>query len=80
MSAEDGAMRLVIGDNGRGFDVGQARSSRQRGLNNLRSRAEAIGGVLTLNSEPGAGTRLELIIPLEGSPSQVGMEEAPAKA
>ena len=29
---------LVIGDNGRGFDVGEARSSRQRGLANLRSR------------------------------------------
>jgi signal transduction histidine kinase len=64
LTERDGAMRLVIGDNGRGFDVGEARSSRQRGLTNLHSRAEAVGGTLNLNSEPGAGTRLELTIPL----------------
>jgi len=65
LSASDGTMHLVIGDNGRGFDVTETRSNRQRGLTNLRSRADAIGGRLLLTSEPGAGTRLELAIPLE---------------
>ncbi len=64
LAARDGTMRLVIGDNGRGFDVSEARSSRQRGLTNLYARAEAVGGTMKLNSEPGAGTRLELAIPI----------------
>jgi signal transduction histidine kinase len=64
LHAADGTLRLVIGDNGRGFDVGHARSSRQHGLTNLHSRAEAVGGSLHVESEPGAGTRLEATIPL----------------
>jgi signal transduction histidine kinase len=55
---------LIIGDNGRGFDVDASRASTQRGLTNLRSRAEAAGGRLTLVSEPGAGTRMEATIPV----------------
>jgi signal transduction histidine kinase len=60
------SLHLVIRDNGRGFDVARERNSRQRGLTNLRSRAEAIGGTMTLTSDPGRGTRLELLIPIEG--------------
>jgi signal transduction histidine kinase len=59
----DGTLRLVIGDNGVGFLTDEARSPRQRGLGNLHARAEALGGELTLTSEPGAGTRLEMAIP-----------------
>jgi len=63
LAATDSTLMLVIGDNGRGFDVNAARSSRQRGLNNLRARAEAVGGRLILTSEPGAGTRVAAEIP-----------------
>ena len=58
---------LAIGDNGRGFDVNEGRTSGHRGLTNLRSRAEAMGGTMTLSSKPGAGTRLELAIPTSGA-------------
>jgi signal transduction histidine kinase len=67
--ATDGALRLVIGDNGRGFDVDAARSPRQRGLGNLRARAEAVGGRLALTSEEGAGTRVTAEIPVSDSPN-----------
>ncbi len=63
LSAEDGTLRLIIGDNGRGFDASEARGRQQHGLANLRSRAEAMGGSLIVQSEPGAGTRLEARIP-----------------
>ena len=66
LAAGDGTLMLVIGDNGRGFDIDAERSSRQRGLNNLRARAEAVGGRLTLTSEPGAGTRVAAEIPITG--------------
>ncbi len=59
LANHDGTLLLIIGDNGRGFDPAQPRSARQHGLANLRSRAEAVGGILTLTSEVGAGTRLE---------------------
>ena len=55
---------MVIGDNGRGFDVGHTRTRAQRGLTNLGARADAVGGTLTVTSEQGAGTRLALTIPL----------------
>jgi signal transduction histidine kinase len=58
----DGAT-LTISDNGRGFDVGAARSARQRGLGNLRARAEAIGGRLELTSAEGEGTKITALIP-----------------
>ena len=64
LSADNGMLSLVIGDNGRGFDIGAARSSRQRGVGNLHARAEAVGGKLDLNSEEGAGTRVTVDIPI----------------
>jgi signal transduction histidine kinase len=64
LGARDGTLRLVIGDNGHGFDPDQPRSNRQHGLANLRSRAEAAGGSLAVSSEIGAGTRLEADIPI----------------
>ncbi len=65
LTASDGMLRLVIGDNGRGFDTAAPHNGQQRGLANLRSRAESAGGSLLLASEPGEGTRLEAEISLE---------------
>jgi signal transduction histidine kinase len=67
LAAVDGALRLVIGDNGHGFDVNAARSSRQRGLGNLRARAESVGGKFNLTSEEGAGTQVTAELPITAS-------------
>ncbi len=72
LANHDGTLRLVIGDNGRGFDPAQPRSARQHGLANLRSRAEALGGTLIVTSEAGAGTRLEANIPTPGRSGERG--------
>jgi signal transduction histidine kinase len=64
LDVDDGVVRLTIGDNGAGFDPAQPRSSAQHGLTNLRSRAEAAGGMLTVSSGVGAGTRLLAEFPL----------------
>jgi len=62
--------RLRIEDDGRGFETGgRAREGTIRGfgLKNIAERVRILGGSLTLNSRPGAGTQLEVIIPiLEG--------------
>ncbi|MEX2548124.1 MAG: GAF domain-containing sensor histidine kinase [Chloroflexota bacterium] len=65
LTAIDGMLRLVIGDNGRGFDTAAPRNGQQRGQANLRSRAKSAGGSLLLASKPGEGTRLEAGISLE---------------
>ena len=58
-----GLVRLVIRDNGRGFYTELPRSGDRHGLPNLRSRAEAAGGLLTIASRPGQGTTLTAEIP-----------------
>ncbi|HEY6495677.1 MAG TPA: GAF domain-containing protein [Trebonia sp.] len=60
--ASDGILSVRVRDNGRGgADLG-----RGSGLLGLRDRAEALGGRISLHSPPGAGTTLEVRIPLHG--------------
>jgi signal transduction histidine kinase len=58
------ALRLRIVDDGIGFDP-DASPHRRRGfgLRSMRERAEAAGGVLHIASRPGAGTRIEVVLP-----------------
>jgi signal transduction histidine kinase len=58
--------RLVIEDDGRGFDVDTrpARAIQQgHGLANIEERVRELGATLELESAPGAGTRLEAVFP-----------------
>jgi signal transduction histidine kinase len=57
----DGVLRLRVRDDGRGG----ADFSEGSGLVGLKDRAEALGGQLRLQSSPGAGTILEITLPLE---------------
>ena len=52
---EGNAVEIHIKDNGHGFDPGQALSGHY-GLSMMRERAEAVGAVLSITSEPGRGT------------------------
>ncbi|HEX2180717.1 MAG TPA: GAF domain-containing sensor histidine kinase [Rubrobacteraceae bacterium] len=56
--------RLVVEDDGRGFDASSHPQGRH-GIVGMRERAEVLGGALELRSEPGAGTRIEATVPLE---------------
>jgi signal transduction histidine kinase len=63
-------LRLRVRDDGAGFDPGAARSG--VGLLGMEERARAVGGQLTVDSAPGAGTNIELRVPLgeaAGGPS-----------
>jgi signal transduction histidine kinase len=68
----DGTLRLVIGDNGRGFDPAATRSEEHHGLVNLKSRAESLGGQIEIESELNVGTRIEVRVPLTGHPEPGG--------
>jgi signal transduction histidine kinase len=49
-------VRLTVEDNGIGFDVRQAR--RGLGLDNMQERLMAVGGRLSVESQPGVGTTI----------------------
>lgn len=56
--------RLRIRDDGRGFDPSAVRrAGRHLGLVSMRDRADAVGGSLTVQSEPGKGTVIEMEVP-----------------
>jgi signal transduction histidine kinase len=60
VAESDGVLRLRVRDDGRGG----ADFSHGSGLLGLRDRAEALGGRLELHSTPGAGTSLDITLPL----------------
>jgi signal transduction histidine kinase len=58
-----GHLLLLIEDDGRGFDPSSSRPG-HFGLQSMRERAIAVGGMLTLYSAVGAGTQLRVSIPV----------------
>jgi PAS domain S-box-containing protein len=66
----NGALRLEVADNGIGFDPGDARSGDHHGLENMRTRARAIGATLTIDTSRGGGTRVRLEMPLRHPPKE----------
>ena len=55
---------LRIEDDGTGFDPGQRFGSGHFGLANLRDRAAAIAGTLSIDSAPAEGVRIIVRLPL----------------
>lgn len=58
-----GELRVVVSDDGGGFPVGRVRAD--GGLTNLRDRVRALDGRLAVTSRPGAGSRVEAVLPAE---------------
>lgn len=73
----NGAVRLIVEDDGRGFDVDatapRSVSEHRLGLAGMRERAALAGGTLTVESAPGSGTTVYVRIPIErGGDSHAG--------
>jgi signal transduction histidine kinase len=61
---EQTQLRLVVSDDGRGFDASAVREHNGHfGLVSMRERASQVGGMLTIASHPGQGTKVEARIP-----------------
>ncbi|MEZ5362128.1 MAG: ATP-binding protein [Bryobacterales bacterium] len=65
LSVWDGRVRLVIEDDGRGFQFDDARGRGGLGLASMEERARLAGGELHVDSTPGRGTRIAVEIPVE---------------
>jgi signal transduction histidine kinase len=87
LSETDGGLRVVVTDNGRGFDPGERRSTpgdspamagyEHVGLRQMRERLAALRGQLTILSRPGAGAEVRAWLPL---PPDAAIEKASAQA
>ncbi len=62
---QDGGLRIVIEDNGCGFDSSRLdrEEGRSFGLRSMQERVEQVGGRFTVESSPGAGTRIVVQLP-----------------
>jgi signal transduction histidine kinase len=61
LESNGAGLRLVIADDGTGFDPSPPTEG--FGLISMRERAAAMGGKVTISSEPGAGTTIEVVLP-----------------
>jgi signal transduction histidine kinase len=59
----ENSLKVVVADNGRGFSPAAEQASRN-GLTNMKQRLADIGGIFTLNTEPGQGCRINFLLPL----------------
>ena len=62
LAIQGGVLRLELRDNGKGFDPSLPADG--HGLISLRRRAAALGGMLAIDSAPGAGTAITLDLQL----------------
>jgi len=63
-----GALRVLVEDDGVGFEDSNriGRPGEHIGLSIMEERAKKFGATLRIDSEPGEGTRVELILPAQG--------------
>ncbi len=69
LTTDDGTVRLVVDDDGRGFTTDRLDDRFAEGHVGLRSLAGLVAqldGTLTVSSRPGTGTRVETTVPLDG--------------
>jgi len=62
LSVRHKILTLVVHDDGIGFDVPKADSG--NGLGNMQKRADAMNGIVKINSKEGQGTEVVVTIPV----------------
>jgi len=60
----DGELFLSVSDDGKGFDVGAVPAATGLGLLSMRERVRLVHGQIQWQSQPGAGTRVAVRVPL----------------
>jgi len=68
LRGEDGYFILEVRDNGKGMPRDQLKELEGLGILGMRERALVFGGTVSIESEPGRGTRVEVRIPSVEAP------------
>lgn len=67
---QDNELLLQVSDDGKGFDVDQItrieESGRGAGLFSMKERTRLMGGRCSIDSRPGKGTKVNVLVPLNG--------------
>jgi signal transduction histidine kinase len=84
LSATEDAVALQVKDTGAGFDVEQAKKNRGLGLVSMQERVHLVHGQFSVESKPGVGTEVLVVVPLSGEgekyQSLVGAAPSPPPA
>jgi PAS domain S-box-containing protein len=79
LSAIESGIRLTVSDAGAGFDVEEAKKNRGLGLVSMQERIHLVRGRLSVESQPGAGTRIIVLVPgadeNQGKPANAGDDQ-----
>jgi len=65
MAVEDTFVRVVVADNGKGFELDEIKNKPGWGLKLIKDRVEMLGGTLEIDSSIGQGARIIMQIPVE---------------
>ncbi len=71
VDTDEGALTLLVRDNGRGIK----QTSRRSGLANMANRAEKLGGQLRVTAADGGGTELEWKVPVPQEAAEAADDE-----
>ena len=63
MVQSNGDLHLTVADDGRGYDPTE-RTGAGTGTTSVHERAKALGGTVVVRTAPGAGTTVEVVVPL----------------
>ena len=63
ITTSDDEISLEIADDGQGMDLDRPLDRSHNGLANMRARADALSGTFSVESSPGAGTRIIVRVP-----------------
>ncbi len=67
--AGNGRLEIKVKDNGVGFDrekvIAKSLTSKNIGFESMQERAKMCGGSLEINSAPGKGTEIKIVVPLQ---------------
>jgi signal transduction histidine kinase len=75
------SMTLVVSDDGVGIAEAASRNRLSHGISGMRQRARALGGEFSIRGRPGAGTVIEVTVPLpRGDTAPGGAADSPPAA
>jgi signal transduction histidine kinase len=77
---EDDIMHLCIEDDGQGMKNAEGWNGRSFGMAGMRERVAMLGGTVEVDSSPGSGTRIDVIVPIENCSTEEGFSPRPALA
>jgi signal transduction histidine kinase len=77
LALQNGFLSIEIRDGGCGFDPESVPGQPRRvGLTSMRERARLVGGELTIDSSPGAGTTVGVLLPVSHPVEQVSISSS----